>query len=38
MGMGDFLGMRQVVWDSARKVPPGAVDTAMEVALNGLLR
>jgi len=38
MGMGDFLGMRLVVWDGARQVPAGAVDTAMEVVLNGLLR
>ena len=38
MGMGDFLGMRLVVWDGQRKVPPQAVDTAMEVALHGLLR
>jgi AcrR family transcriptional regulator len=38
MGMGDFLGMRLVVWDGLRQVPPGAVDTAMEVALKGLLR
>lgn len=38
MGMGDFLGMRLVVWDGQRKVPPHAVETAMEVALHGLLR
>ncbi len=38
MGMGDFLGMRLVVWDGQRNVPPQAVDTAMEVALHGLLR
>jgi hypothetical protein len=38
MGMGDFLGMRLVVWDGQRKVPPQAVETAMEVALHGLLR
>ena len=37
MGMGDFLGMRLVVWDGLRRVPSNAVDTAMEVALRGLL-
>ena len=38
MGMGDFLGMRLMVWDGLRRVPARAVDTAMEVALHGLLR
>lgn len=36
MGMGDFLGMRLVLWDGRRRVPPKAVSTVMAMVLDGL--
>ena len=37
MGMGDFLGMLHVRWEGKKRVPARVVDTAMEIALRGLL-
>lgn len=36
MGMGDFLGMRLVLWDGRRRVPSKALSTLMEMMLHGL--
>jgi AcrR family transcriptional regulator len=36
MGMGDFLGMRLVLWDGRRRVPQKALDTVMALLLDGL--
>jgi AcrR family transcriptional regulator len=36
MGMGDFLGMRLVLWDRRRRVPRKALATVMEMLLDGL--
>lgn len=36
MGMGDFLGMRLVLWDGRRRVPQRALATVMEMMLDGL--
>jgi AcrR family transcriptional regulator len=38
MGMGDFLGMRLVLWEGRRHVPPRALRTVMEIVRNGVLR
>jgi AcrR family transcriptional regulator len=38
MGMGDFLGMRLVLWEGRRRVPARAVRTVMEIVRRGLLR
>lgn len=38
MGMGDFLGMRLVLWDGRRRVPAKAVSTVVELVLDGLRR
>lgn len=38
MGMGDFLGMRLVLWEGRRRVPAAALRTVMEIVRNGVLR
>jgi AcrR family transcriptional regulator len=38
MGMGDFLGMRLVLWEGRRQVPAHALDTLMEIVRHGVLR
>lgn len=38
MGMADFLGMRVVLWDGRRRVPPRALKTVLEIVRHGLLR
>ena len=37
MGMGDFLGMRLVLWEGRRRVPPRVLQTVMEIVRHGLL-
>ncbi len=37
MGMGDFLGMRLVLWEGRRRVPPRVLRTVMEIVRHGLL-
>lgn len=37
MGMGDFLGMLHVRWEGKKHVPARVVDTAVDIALRGLL-
>lgn len=37
MGMGDFLGMLHVRWEGRTRVPDSVVETAIDIALNGLL-
>jgi hypothetical protein len=38
MGMADFLGMRLVLWEGRRRVPPRALRTVMEIVRRGVLR
>jgi AcrR family transcriptional regulator len=38
MGMGDFLGMRLVLWEGRRRVPARALRTVMEIVRRGVLR
>jgi AcrR family transcriptional regulator len=38
MGMGDFLGMRLVLWEGRRRVPVRALRTVMEIVRRGVLR
>jgi AcrR family transcriptional regulator len=37
IGMGDFLGMRLVLWEGRRHVPPRVLRTLMEIVRGGLL-
>ena len=37
MGMGDFLGMRLVLWEGRRRVPARALRTVMEIVRRGVL-
>jgi AcrR family transcriptional regulator len=37
IGMGDFLGMRLVLWEGRRRVPPRVIRTLMEIVRRGLL-
>lgn len=37
MGMGDFLGMLHVRWDGKARVPDAVADTAIDLALHGLI-
>jgi AcrR family transcriptional regulator len=37
IGMGDFLGMRLVLWEGRSRVPPRVLDTIMEIVRRGLL-
>lgn len=37
MGMADFLGMRLVLWEGRRRVPPRALRTVMEIVRSGVL-
>lgn len=37
MGMGDFLGMLHVRWEGRKRVPGHVLDTAMDIAMRGLL-
>jgi len=37
MGMGDFLGMRLVLWEGRRRVPARALRTVMEIVRHGVL-
>jgi AcrR family transcriptional regulator len=37
IGMGDFLGMRMVLWEGRRRVPPRVLRTLMRIVRSGLL-
>jgi AcrR family transcriptional regulator len=37
MGMGDFLGMRLVLWEGRHRVPPRALRTVVEIVRRGVL-
>jgi hypothetical protein len=37
IGMGDFLGMRMVLWEGRRRVPPRVLRTLMHIVRSGLL-
>lgn len=37
MAIGDFFGMRMMLWERRKKVPDAVVDTILEVMLHGLL-
>jgi AcrR family transcriptional regulator len=38
IGMGDFLGMRLVLWEGRRRVPDRALRTVMEIVRHGVLK
>ena len=37
MAVGDFFGMRMMLWEGRKRVPPRVVETILEVMLKGLL-